>query len=68
MQHDKVVAYAPRQLKNHERNYPTHDLKLAAVVFKDLEALFIRGKNTNLHRSQEFEVFLHSEGVKYEPA
>ena len=33
MQHGKVVAYASRQLKPHERNYPTHDLELAAVVF-----------------------------------
>ncbi|KAI3814365.1 hypothetical protein L1987_19118 [Smallanthus sonchifolius] len=29
----KVVAYASRQLKIHEVNYPTHDLELAAVVF-----------------------------------
>ncbi|XP_052730477.1 uncharacterized mitochondrial protein AtMg00860-like [Vigna angularis] len=29
----KVVAYASRQLKVHERNYPTHDLEFAAVVF-----------------------------------
>ncbi|KAA3466534.1 integrase [Gossypium australe] len=29
----KVVAYASRQLKSHEKNYPTHDLKLAAIVF-----------------------------------
>ena len=33
MQNDKVVAYASRQLKSHEQNYPTHDLELAAVVF-----------------------------------
>ncbi|KAL0537684.1 hypothetical protein IC582_026668 [Cucumis melo] len=33
MQQGKVVAYASRQLKSHEQNYPTHDLKLAAVVF-----------------------------------
>ena len=33
MQHGKVVAYASRQLKNYEQNYPTHDLELAAVVF-----------------------------------
>ena len=26
MQNDKVVAYASRQLKSHEQNYPTHDL------------------------------------------
>ncbi|CAL9016944.1 unnamed protein product [Prunus brigantina] len=31
MQSDRVVAYASRQLKNHERNYPTHDLELAAI-------------------------------------
>lgn len=33
MQERKVIAYASRQLKNHEKNYPTHDLELAAVVF-----------------------------------
>ncbi|XP_019251201.1 PREDICTED: uncharacterized protein LOC109230128 [Nicotiana attenuata] len=29
----KVIAYASRQLKTHEKNYPTHDLEFAAVVF-----------------------------------
>ena len=33
MQDGKVVAYACRQLKPHEQNYPTHDLELVAVVF-----------------------------------
>ena len=33
MQAGKVIAYASRQLKVHEKNYPTHDLELAAVVF-----------------------------------
>ena len=33
MQEKKVVAYASRQLKVHESNYPTHDLELVAIVF-----------------------------------
>ena len=33
MQNGKVIAYAVRQLKEYERNRPTHDLELAAVVF-----------------------------------
>ena len=33
MQDGKIVAYASRQLKPHEQNYPTHDLELVAVVF-----------------------------------
>src|SRR4051795_10147897 len=32
MQDRHVVAYASRQLRPHEENYPTHDLELAAVV------------------------------------
>jgi hypothetical protein len=32
MQEGRVVAYSPRQLKVHEKNYPAHDLELAAVV------------------------------------
>ncbi|KAI3773775.1 hypothetical protein L1987_48307 [Smallanthus sonchifolius] len=33
MQNDKVIAYASRLLKVHEKNYTTHDLELGAVVF-----------------------------------
>jgi hypothetical protein len=32
MQEGRVVAYSYRQLKIHKKNYPTHDLELAAVV------------------------------------
>ena len=32
MQEGKVIAYLSRQLKQHEQNYPTYDLQLAAVV------------------------------------
>ena len=33
MQRDKVISYDSRKLKVHEKNYPTPDLELAAVVF-----------------------------------
>ncbi|XP_051137554.1 uncharacterized mitochondrial protein AtMg00860-like [Andrographis paniculata] len=33
MQNDKVIAYASQQLKEYEKKYPTHDLKLVAVEF-----------------------------------
>ena len=33
MQDGKVIAYTSRQLRPHEKNYPTHDLELVAVIF-----------------------------------
>ena len=33
MQSGRVVTHGSRHLKNHERNYPTHDMELAAIVF-----------------------------------
>ncbi|GKG03360.1 putative reverse transcriptase domain-containing protein, partial [Tanacetum coccineum] len=33
MQKEKVIAYASRQIKVHEKNYTTHDLELGVVVF-----------------------------------
>ncbi|GKD76149.1 putative reverse transcriptase domain-containing protein [Tanacetum coccineum] len=33
MQREKVISYALRQLKIHEKNYTTHDLELGAIVF-----------------------------------
>ncbi|GJY05130.1 putative nucleotidyltransferase, ribonuclease H [Tanacetum coccineum] len=33
MQRGKVIAYASRQLKVHEKNYTTHDLELGTVIF-----------------------------------
>ncbi|WMV54700.1 hypothetical protein MTR67_048085 [Solanum verrucosum] len=42
MQHGKVIAYGSRQLWPHEKNYPTHDLKLAAFIcFEDMASLLV---------------------------
>ena len=51
MQQGKVIAYASRQLKDYEKNYPTHDLELAAVVFriKGMATLPLWREDSNLH-------------------
>ncbi|GKD16005.1 putative reverse transcriptase domain-containing protein [Tanacetum coccineum] len=33
MQREKVIAYASRQLNDHEENYTTHDFELGSIVF-----------------------------------
>ena len=33
MQYGKVVAYTSRQMKVHDKNYPTNDFELVVVVF-----------------------------------
>ena len=52
------IAYVSLQLKNHERNYPTHDMELAAIVFA-----------LNIWRhylySEQFEVFSDHKSLKY---
>jgi len=58
MQDGKVVAYASRQLRIHERNYPTHDLELAAVVF------VLKIWRHYLYGSK-FEVFSDHKSLKY---
>jgi len=58
IQDNKVVAYASRQLRIHERNYPTHDLELAAVVF------VLKIWRHYLYGSR-FEVFSNHTSLKY---
>jgi len=58
MQEKKAVAYASRQLKVHERNYPTHDLELAAIMFA------LRIWRHYLYGAQ-FRVFNDHKSLKY---
>ena len=58
MQEDKVVAYGSRQLKSHEKNYPTHDLELAAVVFA------LKSWRHYLY-GERFEVFSNHKSLVY---
>ena len=32
LQNDDVICYELKKLKEHEKNYPTHDLELAAII------------------------------------
>ena len=58
MQSGRVVAYGSRQLKNHQRNYPTHDMELEAVVFAfKIWRHYLYG--------EEFEVYSDYKSLKY---
>ena len=58
MQKGKVIAYASRQLKEYERNYPTHDLELVAVVFA------LKTWRDYLH-VEKVQVFTDHKSLKY---
>ncbi|CAL9076303.1 unnamed protein product [Musa textilis] len=58
MQNEMIVAYASRQLKPHEKNYPTHDLELAAIIFAlKIWRHYLYG--------QIFEIFINHKSLKY---
>ena len=58
IQFGRVVAYGSLQLKNHEQNYPTHDLELASVVSAlKIWRHYLYGK--------EFEVYSDHKSLKY---
>ena len=52
------MAYALRKLKIHERNYPTHDLELATIVFMlNIWRCYLYG--------EQFEVYSDHKSLKY---
>ncbi|KAL0373524.1 UNVERIFIED_CONTAM: Retrovirus-related Pol polyprotein from transposon [Sesamum radiatum] len=60
LQHGKVIAYASRQLRPHEMNYPTHDLELAAIVHAlKIWRHYLYGKT--------FQIFTDHKSLKYIP-
>ena len=60
MQNGKVIAYASRQLRSHELNYPTHDLELAAIM----HALKIW---RHYLYGETFQIFTDHKSLKYIP-
>jgi hypothetical protein len=58
MHDSRVVAYASRQIRKHEVNYPTHDLELAAVVHSlKIWRHYLMGRRCELymdHRSLKY--------------
>ena len=56
-----MVAYASRQLKPHEKNYPTHDLELAAIV------LVLKIWRHYLYREKCF-IYTNHKCLKYLPS
>ena len=58
MQSKRVVAYGSRQLKNHEKNYPTRDMELLAIVFTlKIWRHYLYG--------EQFEVYSDHKSLKY---
>ena len=58
MQSKRVVAYGPSQLKNYNRNYPTHVMELVAIVFAlKILCYYLYG--------EKFKVFSDHKSLKY---
>ena len=62
MQDGRVIAYASRQLKKHEVNYPTHDLELAAVVHAlKIWRHYLLGNKVHIYMDhKEPRIYFHS--------
>ena len=58
MQSKRVMAYGSRQLKNYERNYPTHNMELATLAFSlKIWCHYLYG--------EQFKVFSDHKSLKY---
>ncbi|WVZ52051.1 LOW QUALITY PROTEIN: hypothetical protein U9M48_003146 [Paspalum notatum var. saurae] len=69
MQEGRVIAYASRQLRKHETNYPTHDPELAAAVHAPkIWRHYLPGNTSHIHRPQEPQIHLHTARTEHEAA
>ena len=67
MQNRRVVAYASRQLKKHEQNYPTHGLEMAAVVFAlKIWRHYLYGVTCEIYTDQELKIHLSVKRLEFE--
>ena len=58
MQEGRVIAYASRQLKGYELNYPTHDLELITIIFAlKIWRHYLYGR--------QFEILIDHKSLKY---
>src|SRR5262249_32817954 len=58
MQNMNVIAYISRQLRKHERNYPSRDLKMAIVIFAlNIWRHYLYGST--------FEMYIDHKSLKY---
>ncbi|WVZ77066.1 hypothetical protein U9M48_024968 [Paspalum notatum var. saurae] len=73
MQEGRVIAYASRQLRKHETNYPTHDPELerereSRACPEDMETLSAGQYTSHIHRPQEPQIYLHTARTEHEAA
>ncbi|WVZ84310.1 hypothetical protein U9M48_031357 [Paspalum notatum var. saurae] len=67
MQEGRVVAYASRQLRKHEANYPTHDLELAAVVHAlKIWRHYLLGNTCHIYTDHKSLKYPHTTRIEYE--
>ena len=58
MQSDQMVVYDSRQLKENEKNYPTHDLELAAIIHAlKIQRHYVFG--------ERFDIFIDHKSLRY---
>jgi hypothetical protein len=61
MQEGRAIAYASRQLRKHEVNYPTHDLELATMVHAlKIWRHYLLGNLCNIYTDHKPQIYLYS--------